>query len=232
MEKWSHTQYDNISCRVKSNCRVSSKIFSELGVNQGGVASGLLFRKYIADLDSYLSIEHGVCIGNEIVAHLLWADDLILFSDTFQCLQKQLNGLKQFCYNNHMIVNEMKTKIMVFGNPNRSKVFFNEKCIEEVNKYKYLGNIISSTRLPNQDPLKNTHKFLSDRAMEAIFHMKRNVKSIGELPPDIMLNLFDALIKPMAAMFGESNASSVAKLTKLSYSMHDACYGLKLQPVI
>ena len=33
--------------------------------------------------------------------------------------------------------------------------------IDEVTHYKYLGNIISSTRLPNQDPLKNTHKFLS-----------------------------------------------------------------------
>ena len=53
--------YNNISFRVKSNCHVSSKIFSRLGVNQGGVTSGLLFRKYIGDLDSYLSIEHGVC---------------------------------------------------------------------------------------------------------------------------------------------------------------------------
>ena len=118
----------------------------------------------------------------------------MLFSDTFHGLQKRLNGLKQFCYNNHMIVNEMKNN--VFGNPKRSNIFFNEKCTEEINKYKYLGNIISSTRLPNQDSLKNTHKFLGDQAMKAIFHMKRKIKSIGELPPDIMLILLlDALIK-------------------------------------
>ena len=80
--------YDNISFRVKSNSRVSTKVISKLGVNQGSVASGLLFRKYIEDLDSYLSTERGVCIGNEIVAHLLWADELILFSDTFHGLQK------------------------------------------------------------------------------------------------------------------------------------------------
>ena len=189
--------YDNISFCVKSNCCVSSKIFSNLGVNQGGVASGPLFRKYIADLDSYLSLEYGVCIGDEIVAHLLWADDLILFSDTCHGLQKQLHGLKQFYYNNHMIVNEMKTKVMVFGNPKRSKKNFNQKCIEEVKNYKYLGNIISSTRLPNQDPLKSTYKFLSDQAMKAVFNMRRKVTSIGELPPNIMLNLFDALIKPI-----------------------------------
>ena len=189
--------YDNISFRLKRNCCVSSKIFSNLGINQGGVASGLLFRKYIADLDSYLSLEYGVCIGDEIVAHLLWADDLILFSDTFHGLQKQLHRLKQFCYNNHMIVNEMNTKVMVFGNPKRSKIFFNQKCIEEVKNCKYLGNIISSTRLPNQDPLKSTYKFLSDQAMKAVFNMRRKIKSIGELPPNIMLNLFDALIKPI-----------------------------------
>ena len=33
--------------------------------------------------------------------------------------------------------------------------------------------------------------------MEAVFNMRRKVKSIGELPPNIMLNLFDALIKPI-----------------------------------
>ena len=96
-----------------------------------------------------------------------------------------------------MIVNDMKTKVMVFGNPKRSKIFFNQKCIEEVKNYKYLGNIISSTRLPNQDPLKSTYKFLSDQAMKAVFNMRRKVKSIGELPRNIMLNLFDALIKPI-----------------------------------
>ena len=132
-----------------------------------------------------------------IYAHLLWADDLILFSDTFKGLQIQLDGLKQFCSNNHMIVNEIKTKIMVFGNPKRSKIHFNSVDIDEVTDYKYLGNIISSTRLPNQDPLKKTYKFLSDQARKAIFSMSHKIKSIGELPIEIMFNLFDVLIKPI-----------------------------------
>ena len=53
----------------------------------------------MSDLDSYLSTAHGICINNEIIAHLLWADDLILFSDTFQGLQNQLDGLKEYCSN-------------------------------------------------------------------------------------------------------------------------------------
>ena len=113
--------YSKTSFRIKNNGRISSTIVNNLGVNQGGVASGLLFRKYMSDLKTYLSTAHGICINNEIIAHLLWADDLILFSDTFKGLQVQLDGLKQFCSNNHMIVNEIKTKVMVFGNPKRSK---------------------------------------------------------------------------------------------------------------
>ena len=56
--------YDELSFRVKSNRRISSKIFSKLGVNQGGITSGILFREYLADLESYLSSEHGICISN------------------------------------------------------------------------------------------------------------------------------------------------------------------------
>ena len=187
--------YSKTTFRVKNNGRVSSMIFNSLSVNQGGVASGILFRKYMADLESYLSTAHGICINEEIIVHLLWADDFILFSDTFHGLQIQLDGLKQFCSNNHMIVNEITTKVMVFGNPKKSKVQFNSVEIEEVNDCKYLGNIISSIRLPKQDPLKKTCSFLCDQAQRASFSMTSKIKAMGKLPVDVMLNLFDVLIK-------------------------------------
>ena len=74
-------------------------------MNQGGVASGLMFRKYMADLDMFLNNEFGVCIGELIIAHILWADDLILMSDSIDGLQHQLNGLFKFCSKNLLIVN-------------------------------------------------------------------------------------------------------------------------------
>ena len=95
-------------------------IANHVGVNQGGNVSGLLFRKYMADLSEYLYTEVGICLGDSIVAHLLWADDLILLSDSVNGLQKQLNGLFRFCSDNMMIVNEMKTKVMVYGPANKN----------------------------------------------------------------------------------------------------------------
>ena len=51
----------------------------------------------MSDLSEYLRNEFGVPIGDMIMVHLLWADDLILISDTLDGIKKQLNGLKIFC---------------------------------------------------------------------------------------------------------------------------------------
>ena len=71
--------YSKTSFRMKHQGCLSTNIFNGMGVNQGGNASGFLFRKYLADLSEYLHKEVGVCVGDSILAHLLWADDLILF---------------------------------------------------------------------------------------------------------------------------------------------------------
>ena len=148
-------------------------------------------------LNSKLRYLSEIISPKKIITHLLWADDLILFSDTFRGLQIQLDGLKQFCSNNCMIVNEIKTKVMVFGNPKKSKLDFNAVSIEEVTDYKYLGNIISSIWLPKQDPLKNTCQFLCEQARKAILYITSKIRTIGNLPGDIMFNLCDVLIKPI-----------------------------------
>ena len=69
----------------------------------------------MSDLSTYLSTEVGIVISNEIIAHILWADDLILFSDSPMGLQKQLNGLLKFSSKNKIIVNETETKVMCFS---------------------------------------------------------------------------------------------------------------------
>ena len=124
--------YSKTSFRVKHKGWLSFLIENVMGVNQGGVASGLLFRKYLADLGNYLESEFGVCIGDIIIMHILWADDLILISDSVLGIQKQLDGLMEFCKKNHMIVNEIKTKCMGYGRINEINVEFNGKMIEQV----------------------------------------------------------------------------------------------------
>ena len=91
--------------KVKCNGMLSVPTLDHMDVNQGGNASQTLFRTYLADLDKYLTKHVGLCISDTIVAHLLWADDLVLVWDSENELQEQLNGLQEFCANNLVIVN-------------------------------------------------------------------------------------------------------------------------------
>ena len=52
------------------------------GVNQGGNTSPTLFRHYLSDLGDFLHQKCVLCISSDIIAHLLWADDLVLVSDS------------------------------------------------------------------------------------------------------------------------------------------------------
>ena len=66
--------------RLKVNRKVGSRIFEQLGVNQGGSASDALFRRYMADIGEYLCNHVDVCVEEIILIHLLSADELILIS--------------------------------------------------------------------------------------------------------------------------------------------------------
>ena len=108
--------YSKTKARVKINGVLYGWIHDYVGTNQGGPNSPNLFRKYLADMLCFLQIQNGIVLSeNQILLHLLGADDLILISDTAKGPQQQLNGLYDFCNQIHMVVNETKTKIVVFG---------------------------------------------------------------------------------------------------------------------
>ena len=156
-----------------------------------------MFRKYMSDLSKLLSKEVGIVILNEIIAHILWADDLIMFSDSPMGLQKQLDGLLKFCSTNKIIVNETKTKVMCFGTKENFSVFFNKKLIEPVDQYKYLGVIVRSINKTNQDLFSNNYRFIFDKSQKAIFSLKKKLKFVQSVSPGIMFDMFDTLIRPI-----------------------------------
>ena len=59
----------------------------------------------------FLDLECGIVINNYfILIHMLWANDLILFSDRNEGLQRQLDGLFSFVSKPQLIVNTLKTE--------------------------------------------------------------------------------------------------------------------------
>ena len=50
-----------------------------------------------------------------------------------------------------MIVNETKSKVMCFGKQTELNLFFDNKKIEQISMYKYLGNIVKCISTNQQD---------------------------------------------------------------------------------
>ena len=87
-----------------------SKAFDLLNsydVKNDGNASPVLYWQYMPDLGDHLTRQYGICITEDIIVHLLWADALFLISNNVNGLQKQLNGFLASCTNNCMIANEI-----------------------------------------------------------------------------------------------------------------------------
>lgn len=73
---------------------------------------------------------------------LLFADDIVLFSDEPGKLQDLIDSLHQYCSSLNLLINTDKTKTLVFGQ-HPSQVPFqwslNSNVLEVVEKFKYLG---------------------------------------------------------------------------------------------
>ena len=74
---------------------------------------------------------------------LLFADDIVLLSDTARGLQNQIDLLNEACKRLFLNINENKTKVMVFRKGGflgrNEKWTLNGTFLEIVNEYNYLG---------------------------------------------------------------------------------------------
>ena len=193
------SMYSKIKARVKINSYLYDWIKDNCGTNQGGPVSPNVFRYMLVDLKNFLETECGIVINeSEILLHLLWADDLILLADSQEGLQKQLDGLFLFVSKYQMIVNELKTKIVIFGTNCRDFTFtFNSKTIEIVEEYKYLGCLFNSCVSSRGNIFRKMVDYSSNKALKASYAMVKKCSSIGYMTPQIGLHLFDTCVNPI-----------------------------------
>ena len=189
--------YKKTSFKIKWKGLTSEPISEHLGVNQGSITSPFLFKAYLSDLKEYLDTSTGVCIGNEILVHILWADDLFMVADNAIDSQKQLDGLSKFCSPNHMISNSIKTKFMIYGSPEPIKLYLNGNQLEQVDEYKSLGTILNTIKTVKGDMFRLNAEYLNKRARSATFGIKQKLKHIGNLPPTQWFHVYQTMIEPI-----------------------------------
>jgi hypothetical protein len=190
--------YSKIKAKVKIGHLFYEWIYDKSGTNQGGPLSPSMFRKLLCDLRTYLVLSNGVILNDtEIMVHLLWADDMVLLSSTPQGLQKQLDGLFQFCSDYQMIVNTVKSKVMIFGKHDNVNFKFNNKNLDIVQTYKYLGVVFNSVQKQGSNLFKTMVEITSEKALKACFVATKKCSALGRVTPKISLQLFDSFVSPV-----------------------------------
>ena len=112
------SMYENVKARIRCGAKFTDYINCTRGVKQGDVCSPVLFSLFINELalDIINNGRHGVSLSSDFVqlVILLFADDMILLSETFIGLQTQLNSLFSAASRLQLKVNMNKSNIVVF----------------------------------------------------------------------------------------------------------------------
>ena len=114
-----------------------------VGVREGDVLSPNLFKIYNNDLPKYLhSCPDPVYLKITYLHCLMYADDVVILSESALGLQEKLKKLEAYCADWCLYVNIDKTKVMTFNKAGRvikSNFVLQNETTECVSTYRYLG---------------------------------------------------------------------------------------------
>jgi len=115
-----------------------------------------------------------------------YADDIVIFANSKEQLQLNVDALYEYCQRWKMIVNINKTKVMVFRKSGRlaalTQLYYNNGELEVVGKCTYLGIVFSTG-----GSFSDSQNALSGPALKAITNISVRHR----------LDLFDKLISPI-----------------------------------
>ena len=151
--------------QVKWGTNYSSPFTVANGVRQGRVLGPYLFAVYLDELSIQLgSARVGCTVGNMVVNHLKFADDICVFSPSISGLQCLLNICGDYVAEHEIIFNCNKTIGVLFSpkkykQPAPSNVFLNGVRVQFLDQVKYLGVWINAS-LKDDDDIQRQVKSL------------------------------------------------------------------------
>jgi len=184
-----YSYFQNRKFILKNGNFVSNKYDIKAGVPPGSILGSLFYSLYVNDISSAINLDY-----------LLYCDDLVIYTDCktynegVQKLSICLNELVKWCDENGLKLNVDKTKWMVFckNNDIRSKkeeiseLYVNEKIVERVQTFKYLGVTINSylTFKEHEDQVEKKMNY----ALAKLYSIKRF------LSPSVMKSMLSAYV--------------------------------------
>jgi hypothetical protein len=183
------------------------------GVRQGDNLSPTLFALFLNDLAQALKAQgHGVSLGTEKIPILMYADDIVLLSESEQDLQKQLDYVATWCRNWRLVINSKKSQVVHFrkkgADRTESSFKIDDNTLDVVNSYKYLG-IILDEHLSFSNAVDSLGTG-GGRALGAINAKFKFLKNMGFRTYD---KLFESCVLPIlsygSGVWGLSNFTAI-----------------------
>ena len=156
--------YSNMFSVCKWNDTFSFSFPVISGVRQGGVLSAKFWAVYMNDLFLQLkSTKKGCYIFHRFIACILYADDVCLLAPTRKAMQCLLDTCSEYAQSWCIRYNANKTKMMYFGEDFNSltcgPLSLNDKNLEYVTEWKYLGVMVKSNKNFSTSVLKPRSAF-------------------------------------------------------------------------
>ena len=182
---------------IRINNNYTDWFLSKSGVRQGDTLSPTLFNIFINSLAVELNdLKLGLNCGNTHICILLYADDMVLLSDSESKLQSMLNHVAQWCNKWRITVNDLKSGIVHFRNisSKKSEIVFTlgGSIIETVSQYKYLGVI-----LDEHLTFKECARTLADAGGRALSKIIGKFKNFKDFNYRTYTKLYNACVWPI-----------------------------------
>jgi hypothetical protein len=210
------TVYSKVQSAVLTGVGQTNWFDINTGVRQGCVLSPVLFAIFINGLAKEIrNMNKGVKIANTDVSLLLYADDIVLMSESREALQDMMNTLSEYSKKWRFELNQKKSEVVIFGTPRAKKKawWLAGKEVKQVLQYKYLG--IELTR--HLKWYKYKKRILEKARKRMIVTQAMGIKS-GYLSVRAASNIWEALVRPIleygAEVWGEDKWEEAEKLQR------------------
>ena len=195
MIKLIRNMYDKTSQSLKINQSLTRSFKTYRGVRQGCILSPRLFNLFINDIPTIFNDVtcKPVTIMNKKISCLMYADDLVILSETPSGLQTCLQNLHQYTEKWDLKLNTKKTKVMIFqhqGRKSKDTFLFGNQIIQSTDSYKYLGTIVTST-----GNFKLNEVNLKKKGLRASYIISKNIGPLSKASTSI--KLFEKIIEPI-----------------------------------
>ena len=153
--------YDNSSCQVIHEGKLTDTFQVQTGVRQGCLLSPTIFLLVVDWIMKQTTTNRKTGIQwtfTKQLEDLDFADDISLLSHRHQDAQEKLSRLAEEAEKTGLNINIKKTEVMRINNKKQDPITFHDEDLNEVEKFVYLGSVVSKDGGTDEDVKSRINK--------------------------------------------------------------------------